>query len=263
MSRKGKLQTSKKELKAQIDAYIGALAEATDEALVSSTMTAFLETCSKFHKYSPGNAIIIKMARPDATMVAGFIDWRKKHKRHVKKGEKGIPILAPIFVKDDDETGGYKLVAFRVAHVFDVAQTEGQPIAEAPDWKSLEKNTELNRNLVEFAISHKIIVTEKEFEDETQGISLGGEIQIAPTAGTKTIVHEIAHELLHKENGASTQVKEMEAEAVAYVVCRHFNLNELASPNYIALHGADSKMIAKHLTTIQKTATQIIQAVEK
>jgi hypothetical protein len=115
-----------------------------------------------------------------------------------------------------------------------------------------------------FADSRGIRVQVKNLQGETQGVSMGGTIILSPNAGTKTLVHEIAHELLHhKETKLMLHSeRELEAEAVSYVVGKHFRLDGLSSPNYVALHGANAEMIMAHLERIRNTAKEIIQALE-
>ena len=117
-----------------------------------------------------------------------------------------------------------------------------------------------SKKLIQFAESKGIQVTFRELAGETQGFSLGGKIEISPKAGTKTLIHEIAHELMHQvdEPKPNKPIMELEAESVAYVVSRHFGIDGLASPNYVALHGADAELIMAHLERIRKTAAQII-----
>ena len=89
-----------------------------------------LQTASKFHRYSFSNILLIQLQRPDATLVAGFNKWRSLN-RCVRKGEKGLAILAPCKYKtkietDDGEDKTLQQVrGFRVVHVFDISQTEG------------------------------------------------------------------------------------------------------------------------------------------
>ena len=85
---------------------------------------------------------------------------------------------------------------FKVCYVFDISQTDGEPLPEPPDWKKPEKNAFLNERLMAFAHEHGISITEKELAGETQGVSMGGSIEIDPSAGTSTIVHELAHEIM-------------------------------------------------------------------
>jgi hypothetical protein len=253
------------DLSASITERIKELAQATDEARMTEEMREYLETCAKFHQYSPCNVWCILMACPDATNVAGYQKWRTFN-RYVKKGEQGIPILAPIFIQEnpDDPTSRQELKGFRVVYVFDITQTEGEPLPEPPNWKSPEQNAILSQRLIDFATLKGISVTVKKLDGNTQGLSRGGEIELDPTAGTKTLIHEIAHELLHQDENRPMDktIRELEAESVAYVVGKHFGLDGLSSPNYVALHGATSEMILDHLERIRKGAGEIINALD-
>ncbi len=86
-----------------------------------------------------------------------------------------------------------------------------------------------------------------------------------PSAGTKTLIHEIAHEVLHQGEGAPSKrtIRELEAESVAYIVAKYFGLDGLASPNYIALYGATTELIMQHLARIRATASDIINALSQ
>ena len=243
-------QTSYQQLIQQINQQVQELASATDAARMSEEMLRYLDAFSRFHRYSLYNAWLILMTRPDATHVAGFRQWNSFN-RFVRKGERGIPILAPIWVKQenqDQEDVKLALRGFKVAYVFDISQTDGEPLPEPPDWKKPEKNAFLNERLMAFAHEHGISITEKVLAGETQGISMGGSIEIDPSAGSSTVVHELAHELmLHHGSELPTSIKELEAELTAFVVCRHFGLQSICSANYVALHGANSEMIMRHL----------------
>ncbi len=253
------------DLKARITAHIQELAQATDAARVSQEMKQYLDMCASFHHYSPCNVWLILMSRPSASYVAGFKKWQGMG-RFVRKGEHGIPILAPIITTLTNDKGEeeQRLVGFKVVYVFDVSQTDGEPLSEPPDWKSPEKNAELQERLLHFAQSKGIQVQVKSLGMDIQGVSLGGKVILDPEAGTKTLIHEIAHELLHHVKNVLTDhtYRELEAESIAYVVARHFGLNGLSSPNYNALHGATADLITQHLERIRNTAAEIINAIE-
>jgi hypothetical protein len=234
------------DLTSKITQHIEELAKATDAARLSEEMLRYMET-----------------QRPDATFVAGFHKWLTMH-RWVKKGERGIPILAPIIFKEEngDPQSRDVVIGFKPVFVFDVCQTQGEPLPEPPNWKSPQKNAELALRLIEYAHSQGINVLEQDLSNDIQGISKGGVIELDPSSGTKTLIHEIAHELMHRDKDRPLEkgVRELEAESVAYVVGRHFGLEELSSPNYVAMHGATSIKIMQHLERIRRTATEIILA---
>lgn len=249
-------------LEQQLQKDIQELALATDAARLSDQMQDYLDMCARFHHYSFCNVWMILSALPDATRVAGYRTW-KSLGRYVRKGENGIPILAPILIKKTDQEDE-ELVRFKVVYVFDISQTEGEVLVEPPDWKSKERDGELTRRLKVFSEGYGIRVSEEELVGDTQGVSKGGEIVLARAAGTKTLIHELAHELMHHGGGEriSRRLEELEAESVAYVVSKHFGLGGLASPNYTALHGASGKDVLAHMDRIQKVAGKIIKEVE-
>lgn len=253
------------DLKTRITERIQELAQATDAAFVNKEMQRYLDMCSKFHQYSVYNVWLILMEKPCATKVAGFHKWISMN-RHVRKGEHGIAILAPLLLIEDRENGEHveKLIGFKTVYVFDVSQTDGEPLPEPPNWKSPERNALLAKRLLDFAAERGIVVNVKQLSGETQGVSLGGTIILSPQAGTKTLIHEIAHELLHhKQRELTSQtIRELEAEAVAYVVAKHFGLNDLASPNYMVLYGANAEMIMEHMEYVGSAATEIIHGIE-
>ena len=248
-------------LRDKITQHIQELAEATDQARMSQAMQDYLSFSARFHRYSLHNQWLIWLAVPDATQVAGFCKW-KEMGRFVKKGEKGIPILAPIIRKDDD--GEKDIVGFRVVYVFDISQTDGETLPEPPEWRSPEKHQVLLERLFGYCGQENIQITLRELPGDVQGVSKGGEIELSPDAGTKTLIHEIAHELMHKdgEGPGAPALRELEAESVAYVVAKHFGIGNLNSPNYTALWGGDATTILGHLDRIRETASQIITAGE-
>ena len=203
---------------AQINQQVEELAQATDAARVSEDMLRYLDAFSRFHHYSLYNTWLILMNRPDATHVCGFRQWNS-YNRFVRKGECGIPILAPIWVKqeaEEKEDASWLCVGSKSCMYLIFQQTDGEPLPEPPDWKKPEKNAFLNERLMAFAHEHGITITEKELAGETQGVSMGGSIEIAPSAGTSTMVHELAHEImLHHGSELPTSIKELEAESTS------------------------------------------------
>lgn len=124
----GRQMTKAQEARQHIDHAIERLA-AELNAGRSETLRAFLEMVGKFHRYSFGNVMLILSQRPDATRVAGYRTWQGLG-RQVRKGEKGITIIAPMLLKQDAEPGQdpEKVLRFKAASVFDVSQTDGEEL---------------------------------------------------------------------------------------------------------------------------------------
>ena len=238
------------------------------EAGDSTQLTAYLTALSRFHNYSFGNVMLIMAQRPDATHVAGFNTW-KSLGRSVKKGEKGLLIIAPMLLKpreeertDDDQPR----LRFRAVHVFDISQTEGDPLPE-PARVGGDPGEALSR--LETAIrSGGIELEEHEHLGGAEGASTGGRIMIRsgqdPAERFSTLVHEWAHELLHQRTGEKRPpkvVRETEAEAVAFVVGQAIGLDTgTASADYIRLYRGDGTTLAASMDRIQKASDTIITA---
>jgi len=225
---------------------------------------------SRFHRYSWGNCLLIHSQRPDATQVAGFQAWLKM-RRYVRKGEKGIVILAPMVgrKKSDDELtedAETRLFGFRAAHVFDVSQTEGEPL---PEFARVTGDPQQHTDRLKAFVAAKGIALE--FSDRiapAKGMSSGGKITLLPNLDAaetfSVLVHEAAHELLHRgERRSQTThaVRETEAEAVAFVVSCAVGLDlNTASSDYIQLHSGDKATLAESLAFVQHTAAEILNA---
>jgi antirestriction protein ArdC len=247
------------------------------EAGHSDALTAYLDAMSRFHNYSFGNILEIARQRPTATRVAGLYAWNQLG-RKVKKGEKGIRILAPIVGikrKKDEEArkdittqNTRVLVGFRNAYVFDVEQTEG---AELPTLREMSGTVGENRNrLVAFIEEQGIELVFTEKIAPAMGISYGGKIAILPGQSEaeefSTLVHELAHEMLHKAERRTTTtkvVKETEAEAVAFVIGKAVGLETgSASADYIQLYHGNASLLAESLEVIQQTSAVILAALQ-
>jgi antirestriction protein ArdC len=247
------------------------------EAGHSEALTDYLNAMSRFHNYSLGNILEIARQRPDATRVAGFWTW-KNLGRSVKKGEKGIRILAPIMGirrKKDDEANKditkqntAVLCGFRSTYVFDVSQTDG---VDLPAMREISGDPRENsERLAAFVRSRNIILVYNPNIAPALGMSYGGRIAILPGQSKaeefSTLVHETAHELLHKaerRTATTKTVRETEAEAVAFVVGKAVGLvTGTASADYIHLYHGNASLLAESLEVIQKTAAIILSALE-
>lgn len=240
----------------------------------SERLTAYLGQMARFHNYSFGNCMLIAIQCPTATQVAGYERW-KELGRQVRKGERGIGILAPFTRKvTDDETGeeGRRVIGFRAAHVFDIAQTD---VIEGGPWTELggmSGDVGDAIGCIEVAIASRgcslLYVPAPAGDPGAQGANiLGGRIEIktglSDAERLRVLAHEFAHELLHRNGDTVAQTKrerETEAEAVAYVVCASVGLANEISADYIALHGGDVQALARSLQRIQKAANAILIA---
>jgi antirestriction protein ArdC len=239
----------------------------------SEQLKAYLATLARFHHYSIGNVFLIAAQRPNATRVAGFRTWQKLG-RHVKKGEKTIHILAPIVWRKkrdekpegkDDETEEF--VRFRSVCVFDVAQTEGQPLPEFAQARG--EPGEYTSRLMQFATEHGIQLEFSHSLGSAEGMSAGGKIMVrrglSPAEEFSVLAHELAHELLHRaeeEKPSSRTAQETEAEAVAFVVCQAVGLEAAgAAADYIHLYQGSKEMLLESLQRIRQAAVKIVKAI--
>ena len=265
-------QTAKEVIAANVQALIEQL-----EAGHSDALTAYLNAMSRFHHYSFGNILEIARQKPDATRVAGLYAWNQMGRR-VKKGEKAIRILAPIIgvqrkpqeeaEKDITKQNMRVLVGFRSASVFDVSQTEGP---ELPELREISGDVGENRDrLLSFIEQQCIELVFSEKIAPALGVSYGGRIAILPGQSKaeefSTLVHELAHEMLHKaeRRTATTKVvRETEAEAIAFVVGKAVGLEPgSASADYIHLYHGNASLLAESLEVIQQTSAVILAALQ-
>jgi antirestriction protein ArdC len=247
------------------------------EAGHSEALTNYLTAMSRFHSYSFGNVLEIARQMPSARRVAGFWTW-KNLGRSVKAGQKGIRILAPIVgvrrKKDADASQDITkqnervLLGFRNAYVFDVSQTDG---LELPALNEVTGDPGENIDrLAAFVKSKGIQLVYNANIAPALGMSYGGCIAILPGQSKAetfaTLVHETAHELLHRSERRTVTtktVRETEAEAVAFVVGKAVGLvNEEASASYIQLYKGNASLLAESLEVIQQTASIILAALE-
>ena len=242
------------------------------EAGHSEGLKEYLAAMARFRRYSWGNVMLIASQKPNATHVAGFQAWHKLG-RFVKKGEKGILILAPIVRKkaenntDAEADQSSTAVGFRVAYVFDVSQTDGQPLPEIGSVNGEPRG--YHERLAKFISDQGITL---EYSDEiapARGTSSGGKITLLPGQSQAeefaTLAHEVAHEMMHRDERRSSttrRVRETEAEAVAFVVCSAIGLETgSAAQDYIGLYGGDAKLLSESLEYVQHTATQILNVI--
>lgn len=267
----GRTSSKAAELTEQIEQSLESLTQELD-AGKSEQLVAYLKCLSRFHRYSFGNVMLIALQRPDATQVAGFNAW-KKLGRSVRKGERGIMILAPVMRrKNDQEEESEKAesekkkraVTFRTAHVFDVSQTDGDDL---PEFAKVAGEPGVYIDRVRLQITAAGIQLDTDYiESGALGVSAGGAITIRPglqpAEEFSVLVHEFAHELLHRgerRHETTKQIRETEAEAVAFAVCHGIGLETgSAASDYIQLYNGSSETLQESLHHIRDCAARIL-----
>ena len=260
----------------------------------------YLKTMSKLHNYSFNNSLLIAMQKPDATMVAGYTSWQANFHRNVMKGEKGIRILAPspykiskdvekidpntrlpVIGKDGQlvkERVQVTIPAYKVTTVFDVSQTQGEPIPEiskvlTDDVKDYERFFKAIQDVSPVPIEFRKIDSGANgyyhLEDKVIAIKAG----MSQAQTLKTAIHELSHAKLHdkdtgleKDRQLDRRTKEVQAESVAYTVCCHYGLDTSDySFGYIAGWSSDKELdeLRKSMDTIRSTASEIIKSIDE
>jgi hypothetical protein len=244
----------------------------------SEVLSQYLSAMAHFTKYSFGNIMLIARQCPIATQVCGLKTWNALG-RFVKKGEKGILILAPMvrcgrqhleetILKDSSgDEYSHKLIGFRAVYVFDISQTEGQ---ELPSLTEVEGEVgNYNDRLRAFVEESGIKLLYCDSIAPAKGISQGGTITLLPglqpAEEFTTLAHEVGHEMLHRgERRAQTnkRLRETEAEAIAFVVSHSIGLQTgSASADYIQLYHGDAELLQQSLEAVLHSAAAILRAI--
>ena len=284
----------------QIRALTEKLESGVKAVFESEDYAKYLEAMSKFHHYSFGNCLLIFFQCPEASAVAGYTTW-KKLGRTVKKGEKGIQILAPcpqklLVEKDKLDAQGNTVIGpdgqpekesavinrqrFKIAYVFDMSQTEGKelPSLGVNELTGDVEGSDSIFHAVEFLSPVPIYYREPQrskgcYNHLEQCIYVNEGMSQVQTL--KTLIHETAHAKLHAlpvENGVITgkpekdsPTREVEAESVAYVVCQHFGVDTSDySFAYVTgwSRGKQLPELKASLDCISTTAAEMIDALE-
>ncbi|WP_226008360.1 ArdC-like ssDNA-binding domain-containing protein [Natrinema salinisoli] len=293
--------TRSDEMNSTIEQWIDELVAGVDDAQASDEFQEWLDVQSRFHDYSYRNTLLIKRQCPEATRVAGYRTWQEEFDRHVQEGESAIWIWAPIITKqcpecenspsyhedsdcDYDETPPEKwskgLVGFKPTPVFDISQTEGESLPDL-DTEATGDAGDLVAQLTETADELGVTVRIVPREEWTHGGAKGvceqlSLFDVQPLVEVRdrendadlarTLIHEYAHALLHFDVNDDTELskREVEAEAVAYVVGRYFGLDTSGSAFYLAAWESDDpEVVRNRLERISRTAEEIIDAVDE
>lgn len=239
-----------------------------------------LQVASTFHRYSFNNVMLILMQRPDATRVAGYRAWQQLG-RHVRKGETALRIFAPIVRKDaaDDDAGDTteqrRLVGFKAVPVFDVSQTEGDPLpdvemprllnGEAPAglWDALAAQVaDLGYDLTRADCTPANGMTEW----TTRTVTVRPDVDDAQAV--KTLAHELAHVRLHEPSALPADHhrgrREVEAESVAYIVCHHYGLptDDYSLPYVAGWSGGDRDIVRETAERVTACARAVLAGID-
>lgn len=271
----------------RLKALTDQLEQGVSDIFQSGQYAAYLTAMSKFHHYSFGNTMLIFIQCPNATHVAGYHDWRRNFGRQVKRGERGITILAPCPYRRQEEVEEaapdgssstsiqwVQRMGFRTVTVFDVSQTEGKPLPELAkkltgDAAQYESMVAALRGISPYPISIE------SFPGAAYGCCnfVERRILVQPDMSQiqtiKTMIHEVSHAKLHAPPEKTEElpqhkqrfVREMEAESVAYVVCRHFGIDTSDySFGYVAgwSRGRELSQLRESLDLIRNTAAELI-----
>ena len=277
-----------------MDSIMQNLETGVAELFTSERYQEYLKTMSKFHNYSFNNTLLIAMQRPDATLVTGYRNWQSMG-RQVKKGEKGITIIAPAPIKrkkeqtvlDQDqkpvigpdgkpktEEVEVTLPCFKAITVFDIEQTTGEPIQTLAPEILTAAVEDFDLFLQAIREISPVPIRFDAIEGSANGYyhNLNKEIVIkkdmSQSQTLKTAIHETAHARLHDKEIMESQgiekdrlTKEVEAESVAYCVCSAFELDtsEYSFP-YIAgwSSGKEMRELKASMDVIRKTAGEMI-----
>jgi antirestriction protein ArdC len=245
---------------------------AARELLTSEGWRCWVQTRAKFHRYSFNNCMLIALQAPEATQVAGFRAWQQLGRR-VRKGERSIKIMAPMGIKEHDADGqetGERIVFFRSVPVFDIAQTDGEPLREIPrEPITGDSHAHLLEPLTAHARSLGFSVDRESLEHaggycdaRARRIVLSTNLGSA-NAQVRVLVHELAHAhgVSYKDYGREDAAVIVETAAV--IACGALGLDTSGeSIPYIAGWGerGDLEAIRKHAETVDQIARELEQA---
>ena len=238
----------------------------------SEALTGYLTAMARFHTYSFGNQMAIARQKPDATQVAGFHKWLEM-RRYVRKGEKGIAILAPLIVKRERENtdgtseSGPRLIGFKVVYVFDLSQTDGEPLPDfeiAPHGDPGELLTKLKAHIE----ANGTPVTYDATIEPARGLCTLTDIKLlpgmTPAEEFATLTHEYGHALLHRgerRKETTKTIRETEAEAVSFIVATACGLDYgTSASDYIQMYDGNTDTLMESLQHVQGAASEILNA---
>ncbi len=284
---------------AKVQALFTQIEDGTRAVFESEAYTKYLTVMSKFHSYSFRNSLLILLQNPQATYVSGYRAWQQKFHRQVRKGEKGICIVAyapkkihktvalvnsdgkPLLDTEGNQRTERKEIvipSFVPAFVFDVSQTDGEPL---PEWIGKELQGKVSgyalllqalQDVSPFPISFEEMDADKNGYCSPADRHIGIRVGMSEAQNIKTIIHEITHADLHAPDGLTVgsgkdrRTKEVEAESCAFIVCEKYGIDssDYTFP-YLASWSSSKDLSELHasLDAIQKQAADLIDRIDR
>jgi len=252
------------------------LTHGVERITTSEGYRRYLEAMARFHTYSANNVMLIHTQRPEATRVASYRTWQALG-RQVVKGEKGITIIRPVIVKGvEEETGAVSetLRGFTTGGVFDVEQTRGLALPEAPHPGLLPEDEIEAALTVKVAVmklldGYGVQVVREQMPEGRRGYwepgkkTVGLNHDLAGVGELKTLLHEAAHCLGDHRPGAIDRADgETVAESVAFVVLQHYGVDtgDYTFP-YVAGWAKDRAVLDRNLGAIRGVSHLLIAAI--
>lgn len=264
------------------------------EVFSSDKYREYLATMNRFHRYSYNNSLLIYLQKPDASYVAGYRTWESME-RYVRKGEKGITILAPCphkVEKDvdviDSLTGQARrdaqgnpikerkeitYASFRPVAIFDISQTEGKPLpalteelqGEIPDYRVLMESI---REVAPVPIRFDSWQGSKKGHYDLMDKEIVIKSGMSELQTVKTAIHEMTHSILHRDQAHTkdSATMEVEAESTAFIVCQHLGLDTSDySFGYLAGWSSTKELpeLKSSLAIIQKASHEAIENLDR
>jgi antirestriction protein ArdC len=259
----------------KVQALLNLVKAGVASVLNSEDWKRYLNASAKFWRYSFRNQMLIALQKPDATRIAGYHTWLKLG-RHVKKGERGIYILAPLLVKiqeTEEQESRISLKGFRHVSVFDLSQTEGKELPSVYHPLSGEAPEGIFEKAKEFIQSKGYSVEFQAMEDGKYGyVNTENQIVlkkgVSPAQSLTVLIHEMSHALFGhlKEKGSSRERQELEAETTSWIVCKNLGLEtDQTSFAYLALWSQNeerNKLLEEAAQRASVLAKEILESLD-
>jgi len=271
----------------KLQSALQTLEQGIDSILSSEGFAAYLSTMARFYTYSPSNVALILTQAPEATRVAGYKCWQELG-RQVRKGEKGIVVLVPHKRRlsrdnqDVDEHNEERITTehtvftsvsgFGIGRVFDILQTDGDPLPEPPRPEVVDGASDtgmrLYADLLDYLELHGVTTSRADTEPANgyyqpfnRHVGIGRHID--GDQATKTLTHEVAHMVSGHLSGVERRDAETVAESAAFVVLTHYGIDSSGYTfPYVATWAQDRTVLKRNLASVQQTSHRIIAGIE-